>query len=42
MSTAEAYEYVGEVGVRNSIHPDAIEGIQAFIDKRPPAWRGRA
>lgn len=20
-------------------HPDAIEGLQAFVDKRPPAWR---
>lgn len=41
MGLADAYEYSGEVGVRNSIHPDAVEGIQAFVDKRPPVWRGR-
>lgn len=41
MSTADAYEYAGEVGVRNSVHPDAVEGISAFIEKRPAVWRGR-
>ena len=41
MGLADAYEYSGEVGVRNSIHPDAVEGIQAFVDTRPPVWRGR-
>jgi enoyl-CoA hydratase/carnithine racemase len=41
MTPAAAYEYAGEVGVRNSIHPDAIEGIRAFIEKRSPIWQGR-
>lgn len=41
MTTSAAYEYAGEVGVRNSIHPDAIEGIRAFIEKRSPTWQGR-
>jgi enoyl-CoA hydratase/carnithine racemase len=41
MTTTLAYEYAGEVAVRNSIHPDAIEGIRAFVEKRTPAWQGR-
>ncbi len=41
MSVADAYEYVGEVHVRNMAHPDAMEGIGAFIGKRPAAWKGR-
>lgn len=41
MSEKQAYEYVSEVGVRNSMHPDAKEGISAFIQKRSPVWVGR-
>lgn len=35
---SEAYDYVcGEVR-ENIAHPDAKEGIRAFLEKRPPVW----
>ncbi|MBT9281723.1 MAG: enoyl-CoA hydratase/isomerase family protein [Hydrogenibacillus schlegelii] len=34
-----ALAYATEVIVRNSKHPDAVAGIQAFLDKRTPAWQ---
>ena len=37
---ADAYTYASDVMVRNMMHRDAEEGIGAFIDKRPPAWKG--
>ncbi|MBN9262796.1 MAG: enoyl-CoA hydratase, partial [Hyphomicrobium sp.] len=37
---AEAYAYASDVMVRNMMHRDAEEGIGAFIEKRPPAWKG--
>jgi len=37
---ADAYAYASEVMVRNMMHRDAEEGIGAFIEKRPPAWKG--
>jgi enoyl-CoA hydratase/carnithine racemase len=37
---AEAYAYTAEVMVRNLDAADAGEGISAFLDKRPPTWRG--
>ena len=37
----EAYEYTGAVMVRNMMTDDATEGIDAFIEKRQPVWKGR-
>ncbi len=34
----DAYEFAQEVMVDNLQHPDAVEGIQAFLEKRPPVW----
>lgn len=36
----EAYEYTGAIMVRNMMIRDAGEGIDAFIEKRRPAWSG--
>ena len=38
MPVADAYTYTGQVMVENMAHPDTVEGIAAFIDKRPPDW----
>ena len=39
MSLADAYAYTAGVMVTNLAARDAREGIEAFIDKRPPVWR---
>ena len=36
----EAYAYASQVMVDNMMTDDAEEGIGAFIEKRPPVWRG--
>ena len=36
-----AYAYTAEVMVTNMLARDAEEGIDAFIEKRPPTWEGR-
>jgi enoyl-CoA hydratase/carnithine racemase len=36
-----AYDYATEVMAANAITPDAHEGIDAFLSKREPQWRGR-
>ena len=38
MSDFEALNYAVEVISANTKHPDALEGIQAFFDKRKPEW----
>lgn len=35
-----AYAIAGEAMACNMMDETALEGVQAFIDKRPPAWRG--
>jgi enoyl-CoA hydratase/carnithine racemase len=41
MSLADAYEYASRVMVENLLMQDAMEGIGAFIEKRPPDWQDR-
>ncbi len=36
-----AYAYASEVMTNNMLAKDAEEGIDAFIEKRTPVWRGR-
>jgi enoyl-CoA hydratase/carnithine racemase len=40
MPLAEAYAYTAEVMTTNMLARDAEEGIDAFIEKRKPNWRG--
>ena len=36
---AAAYEDAGQTMACNMMTPEALEGVQAFIDKRPASWR---
>ncbi len=38
LGLTSAYDYVGEVMVQNMMHGEAVEGIGAFLEKRPPKW----
>jgi enoyl-CoA hydratase/carnithine racemase len=38
MPVAEAYRYTGDVMVENMLRGDTAEGIEAFLQKRPPEW----
>jgi enoyl-CoA hydratase/carnithine racemase len=38
---AQAYEEMREIMATNAVTCDAQEGMQAFLDKRPPEWQGR-
>jgi enoyl-CoA hydratase/carnithine racemase len=37
----DAYRHASEVMAANAVTPDAREGIDAFLSKREPQWRGR-
>ena len=39
MGLEAAYQLAGQTMACNMVHPVAQEGVQAFIDKRSPAWR---
>ena len=41
MGLENAYAYCSEVMTRNMMADDAAEGIDAFLEKRPPVWRDR-
>lgn len=41
MTFDEATAYAAEVMARNMLAEDVAEGIDAFIAKRPPVWKGR-
>ncbi|HEV8679017.1 MAG TPA: enoyl-CoA hydratase-related protein, partial [Stellaceae bacterium] len=39
LGLAEAYRYAAEAMTRNMLARDAAEGIDAFLQKRPPVWQ---
>ena len=39
MELGAAYEYASDVMARNMMDEDAGEGVDAFLAKRPPAWK---
>ncbi len=41
LDLAAAYAYAGEVMTKNMLARDAEEGIDAFLEKRKPMWRGQ-
>ena len=38
MTLVDAYAHTGRVIAENMLDPDTAEGVQAFLDKRPPDW----
>ena len=38
MTTDAAYGHTARVIAENMLHPDTAEGVQAFLEKRPPGW----
>ncbi len=41
MGLDEAYDYASQVMTENMMAKDAEEGIDAFLQKRPPVWSGK-
>jgi enoyl-CoA hydratase/carnithine racemase len=39
MGISAAYQLAGQTMACNFMTEEALEGVQAFIDKRPPSWR---
>jgi enoyl-CoA hydratase/carnithine racemase len=39
LGLAEAYDYAARVMTKNMLAKDAAEGIDAFLEKRPPVWQ---
>ena len=39
LGLTEAYNYAAEVMTKNMLAHDAAEGIDAFLERRPPVWR---
>lgn len=37
----DAYRYAGEVMAQDMMTEDAVEGFDAFLEKRPPVWKHR-
>jgi len=40
LGASDAYAYAKDVMIANASEDDAREGMGAFLDKRPPQWRG--
>lgn len=38
MNLSDAYNYTSKVMARNALNEDAKEGIESFLEKRPPNW----
>jgi enoyl-CoA hydratase/carnithine racemase len=39
LGLADAYNYAAQVMTRNMLAADAAEGIDAFLERRPPLWQ---